>query len=97
MRLGHSVPEFLDLTPREFGMAMKAAEWRMDRQRREAAWIAWHTAALMRSRKLPTLSRFLGKDTGSQPAKSREQLQSEHDEMVRRHDELMRRTSARSD
>ncbi len=95
--MGHSVSEFLDLTPREFWMAMRASQWRIDRQRREAAWIAWHTAALMRARKLPTLSRFLGKDAGSGPAKSRKQLQSEHDELVRRHDELVRRRGARSD
>lgn len=65
-------------------MAMGASQWRMDRQRREAAWIAWHTAALMRSRKLPSLTRFLGKDAGSQPKKTRDQLQAEHDELVRR-------------
>ena len=71
LRAGLGVEEFWSLTPRETGMALEARAWRMEREterttelirlaQKLAGWLAWHTAALQRSRNMPSLQRLLG-------------------------------------
>jgi len=54
-----SVAEFWALTPRETFMVLAAAGRRFEREHRRDAWIAWHTAALGRVKKLPSLQRLM--------------------------------------
>jgi hypothetical protein len=56
---GVSVAEFWALTPRETFMVLAAAGRRFEREHRRDAWIAWHTAALGRVKKLPSLQRLM--------------------------------------
>ena len=51
--------EFWDMTPRETAAAIDAAGWRMDRERRLQMSLAWHTAALSRAKKLPSLAQLI--------------------------------------
>lgn len=48
------------MTPKETLMAIEAATWRMEQAQKGRAWLAWHTAALSRSRRMPALVRLLG-------------------------------------
>lgn len=59
-------------------------------ERREAehdrdAWIAWHMAAMVRAKQMPTLARLAGRDR-AKPLKGEElaKRRAEHEEMVRR-------------
>jgi len=56
------VAEFWALTPHETYMAIEAAAWRLEREHRRDAWLAWHVAALTRAKRLPALKRLLGTD-----------------------------------
>lgn len=60
LKAGMGVLEFWDLTPRETFQAIEAAAWRMEQAQRGRAWLAWHVAALVRSKKLPPLARLFG-------------------------------------
>lgn len=56
--MGVGVLEFWDLTPDELHTVLHARlEHERYRQRREA-WQAWHTAAVMRAKRLPPLARL---------------------------------------
>lgn len=85
LRIGLSVGEFWRMTPRETALAFEAAVWRYDRERRQAAWLAWHIAALGRAKRLPSLRRLMRmpaakKLSGHEAAKGGR----EHAEMVKR-------------
>ncbi len=60
LKVGISIFEFWDLTPREAMQAMSAALWRMELERRGRGWLAWHTAALLRMQHMPSLTKLLG-------------------------------------
>lgn len=60
LKSGLSVDEFWRMTPRETRLAFDAANWRVERERRNLAWLAWHVAAMIRSRRLPSLRRLIG-------------------------------------
>lgn len=58
LRAGLSVETFWGLTPHETLLAVSAARWRDE----QALSVAWYTAALMRTKRMPKLKRFLGHD-----------------------------------
>lgn len=43
------------MTPREVYATIRAANWRIKYEHDDRAWQAWHTAALMRQKRLPPL------------------------------------------
>jgi hypothetical protein len=47
------------MTPRETADAIEAAAWRMEQEQARMLSLAWHVAALMRSRRLPSLAHLL--------------------------------------
>lgn len=83
--MGLSVEEFWALTPRELKMTLDAAEKRAEAEHDRDAWIAWHTAALVRAKQMPTLAHLAGRDK-AKPLKGKElaKRKAEHEEMVRR-------------
>lgn len=66
-----TVAEFWDQTPRETYLAIEAALWRDERAQRQQMAQAWYTAALTRTKKLPTLKQLTGIGT-AKPLKGRE-------------------------
>ena len=87
LKCGIGVAEFWSLTPRETYAVIKAANWRLEREHRRDAWLAWHIAALSRAKRLPTLQRLIA------PGKSRalegeelERRRAEHREIVQKID-----------
>lgn len=81
LRAGIGAREFWDLTPAEVAMAFEAAAWRQRQEMRRAAWLAWHTAGLMRTKRMPPLSIL----SPQEPRKvSVEQRRQEHAEIVKR-------------
>jgi hypothetical protein len=53
------------MTPKETYMAIDAAIWRDERQQDQDMRLAWHMAAFMRTKRLPSLKNILA----SKPAK----------------------------
>ena len=51
--------EFWDLTPRETWITIEAAGWRAERDARRDVALAWHVAALARTKILPSLRQLL--------------------------------------
>ena len=47
------------MTPRETVRVIEAAAWRLEQAHRDRLALAWHIAALMRTKKLPALERLL--------------------------------------
>ena len=56
-----TVSEFWNLPPRETFAALDAAAWRIKREDKQMASLAWHTATLTRARRLPTLAQMLAR------------------------------------
>jgi len=87
LKCGIGVREFWSLTPRETYMVLEAATWRLEREHRRDAWLAWHIAALSRAKRLPALQRLIA------PGKARalegeelERRRAEHREIVQKID-----------
>ena len=59
LRAGVSVPAFWALTPRETLATMEATVWRSEQRAAADLSHAWHTAALMRVKRMPTLKKLL--------------------------------------
>lgn len=75
--------EFWDLTPRETWITIEAAGWRAEQAARRDVALAWHVAALSRTKTLPSLRQLL------HPPKARklegeelERRRAEHRRMV---------------
>lgn len=47
------------MAPAEIYMAIEAANWRDERAQRLALRAAWHTAALSRAKRMPSLGQFM--------------------------------------
>jgi len=60
-KAGVSTLEFWEMTPRELNLAMEAASWRMQNEQMIAMSLAWHTAALTRAKRMPTLREMLNR------------------------------------
>lgn len=53
-------------------MAIEAAVWRRDEQQKEQIAISWRTAALMRTKRLPSLKQLLSQAKPAKALKGRE-------------------------
>ncbi len=58
---------FMESTPRILAASVKGAIARAKTVHRLAAWTAWHTAALGRVDKLPSLESLMGPDRAAKP------------------------------
>jgi len=76
--------EFYDLTPAETLAVIDAAHWRAELAQRQQISLAWHTAALSRTKRMPPLAKLLH---SSEPRKL------EGDELDRRREEHAELTS----
>lgn len=56
-----SPESFWDQTPRTFSICIRGAVSREEREHRDRAWAVWHSAALVRIKKLPKLDTLVGK------------------------------------
>jgi len=76
---------FWDLTPAETLAEIEGALWRAERQRQQDMSLAWHTAALTRSKRMPGLRALIGRGE-AKPLTPEEAAQraAEHEEMVAR-------------
>jgi len=75
------------MIPREVSAAIEAFAWRVEREHRRDAWLAWHTAALSRAKRLPPLQRLLGGgETRVLQGEELELRRRERDEMLERID-----------
>jgi hypothetical protein len=71
------------MTPRETFEVIDAANWRSDVDRKRDAWIAWHTAALSRAKRLPPLRRLISAGPAKQlVGKELERRRREHREIT---------------
>ena len=61
LRAGVTVLSFWDLTPRETLIAMEAAVWRAEQAQAGQLAQAWHVAALLRNKQLPSLRTLLAR------------------------------------
>jgi hypothetical protein len=52
---GFSPDAFWALTPREYAAHMRGAAKRIERERDDLMWLAWHVAALSRTSRFPAL------------------------------------------
>jgi hypothetical protein len=48
------------MTPRETYALIDAASWQIEQDHKRDAWLAWHTAALMRKKRMPKLKELQG-------------------------------------
>lgn len=60
MNIGLDPDRFWGLAPKQASAEIKAAVERQRRHHDELAWVAWHTAALHRIDKMPSLREFMG-------------------------------------
>ena len=84
---GVGVADFWALTPVETFAIIEATNWRLEREHRRDAWLAWHIAALSRAKRLPALQRLLG--AGKARALEGEELErrrGEHREIMQKID-----------
>lgn len=66
------------MTPQETKMVIEASSWNFDQDQKQLAWLAWHVAALSRSKRLPALNRLLSK--GESKKLSGKELQDRREE-----------------
>lgn len=59
LHAGIGILVFWEMTPCETTQEIKAANWRLEQGQRARAWLAWHTAALSRAKKMPPLARLV--------------------------------------
>lgn len=82
---GVSALDFWHMLPREVYAAIAAANMRAKGELKRALYLAWHTAALTRAKRMPGLGRLL-KDDEAQP--DFEQLKRDHEEILK-HSKVM--------
>lgn len=58
MSVGFDPAGFWALTPRELETLYNGARKRLEREHDERAWLAWHTAALYRTKEMPRLDKL---------------------------------------
>lgn len=80
LRAGLDPSQFWLCTPHETRKFIKAANWRNEREEELGMFIAWHTAAFMRGKRLPPLKSIM---KGSKPTKK-----LEGNELAKRKDEF---------
>lgn len=72
--LGYDHESFWDQTPRTLSLTIRAYNERIIDEHNERAWLAWHTAGLSRTKKMPRLESMLAKKPTGRP-KWEEQLE----------------------
>ncbi len=83
--MGIPASEFWAMTPAETALALEAAGWHIEQERRRDAWLAWHTAALVRVRRMPALQRLMPRRPARRlRGQELERRRREHGEIVRR-------------
>lgn len=60
MAIGQDPEAFWRTTPRLIAIVFAGAAQRLEREQQGRAWLAWHTAALPRLAKFPTLESLMG-------------------------------------
>ena len=85
LKVGLSVAEFWDLTPKELRLHFEADAWRQGQQIRRDATLAWHIAALSRMKRLPPLRQMLPAGE-AKPLRGEElkRRRAEHEDIVKR-------------
>jgi len=68
VRIGLTIEQYWDMTPREFQIHIKAHEKLKKEKRDELLYLAWHTAALTRQEEFPKFEEVL-KETPQKPKK----------------------------
>lgn len=63
MTVGCDAASFWHQTPRTLRIVFKAKARLAEVEHNQRAWLAWHTAALQRAKKLPRLETMLAKST----------------------------------
>jgi predicted alpha-1,6-mannanase (GH76 family) len=66
--LGYDHDAFWDQTPRTLSLTFEAYNNQLKDEHNERAWLAWHIAALQRSKKFPHLRSLLVKESETQPS-----------------------------
>lgn len=66
-----TIEQFWNSTPKEFHIQSAAFQFKADQTFQYSGWIAWHTAALTRMKKMPPLKKFL---TVKKPQTTQDQL-----------------------
>jgi hypothetical protein len=61
LEFGYDEQSFWHMTPRQVDRAVSARGKTLIREQNERAWLAWHIAALTRSKRLPDLKKLLYK------------------------------------
>lgn len=90
--VGMSVDYFWSLTPKETRMEFKARKKKIKREQDQAAWLAWHIAALSRAKRVPSFSKMVPPPKAKRLTPEEQAArQAEHDDMARR----MARSSSR--
>lgn len=85
LKAGATVKEFWEMTPREAAQAVEAFAWRLEREQRGRMWLAWHTAACLRAKRLPRLEQLIAPPPArSLTVEEREARQDEFAAMVDR-------------
>lgn len=64
LRAGVPVLEFWQMTPRETVQVIEAAVWRSELEQRQQLALAWNTAALSRTKRMPSLRSLLSRRGG---------------------------------
>ena len=77
--------EFWTLTPKELASVFAAHAWRQEEEQKRDLALAWYTAALSRTKKLPNLDRLLN------PPKTRKLSAKEQRERAAEFAELKRK------
>ncbi len=72
------------MTPRETILAFEAAAWRMRQDRANLVSLAWHTAALSRAKKLPSLMSLVAKILKPPKDEPLDKRREEFEDMKRR-------------
>ena len=76
---------FWELTPAEVLAEIEATLWREERQRQHEMSLAWHTAALTKSKRMPALKALMGSgETKPLTPEEEQQRAAEHEEMAAR-------------
>jgi hypothetical protein len=65
---------FWELAPRLYLLEMRGASAKLDREHRERAWLAYHTAYLPDAKRRPKLDELIGGQTQFKPKTWQEQL-----------------------
>ncbi len=80
-----SVEAFWALTPRETAAVFDAAVWRQERERERDIRLAWLTAALCRTKRMPSLKSLLNPgETKVLSPDEKARRRAEHEELIKR-------------